>query len=135
MLETPASFAGTSKFKSESENRRMALSHGYTGRTTPVNVHGKPITDLSKTGGLIAALFIFGNQMAERMAYFSLPVNMVTFMLYVMHKSFTDSSNAVNNFLGISQASSVLGGFSLLSILQYEVIFIDFCQLGWQQEL
>lgn len=49
--------------------------------------------------------------MAERMAYFGLSVNMVTFMFYVMHKSFADSSNAVNNFLGISQASSVLGGF------------------------
>lgn len=49
--------------------------------------------------------------MAERMAYFGLSVNMVTFMFYVMHKSFADSSNVVNNFLGISQASSVLGGF------------------------
>lgn len=95
----------------ESDNRRMALGRGYTGGTTPVNVHGKPIADLSKTGGWTAALFIFGNEMAERMAYFGLSVNMVTFMFYAMHKSFADSSNAVNNFLGISQASSVLGGF------------------------
>lgn len=49
--------------------------------------------------------------MAERMAYFGLSVNMVTFMFYVMHRPFSSSSNAVNNFLGISQASSVLGGF------------------------
>lgn len=44
----------------ESDNRRMAMGRGYTGGTTPVNVHGKPIADLSKTGGWIAALFIFG---------------------------------------------------------------------------
>lgn len=49
--------------------------------------------------------------MAERMAYFGLSVNMVAFMFYVMHRPFSSSSNAVNNFLGISQASSVLGGF------------------------
>ncbi|XP_010543934.1 PREDICTED: protein NRT1/ PTR FAMILY 6.1-like [Tarenaya hassleriana] len=95
----------------ESDNRRSALGRGYTGGTTPVNIHGKPISDLSKTGGWIAALFIFGNEMAERMAYFGLSVNMVAFMFYVMHRPFTSSSNAVNNFLGISQASSVLGGF------------------------
>ncbi|KAK3228913.1 hypothetical protein Dsin_000794 [Dipteronia sinensis] len=119
--ETPASFDGIPDSSShrkklgtyfiDSDNRRMAMGRGYTGGTTPVNVHGKPITDLSKTGGWIAAIFIFGNEMAERMAYFGLSVNMVAFMFYVMHKPFSSSSNAVNNFLGISQASSVLGGF------------------------
>lgn len=44
----------------ESDNRRMAFGRGYTGGTTPVNIHGKPIADLSKTGGWIAAFFIFG---------------------------------------------------------------------------
>ncbi|KAK2359297.1 protein NRT1/ PTR FAMILY 8.1 [Trifolium repens] len=97
----------------ESEDRRMALGRGYTRGSTPVNIHGKSIavSDLSKTGGWIAAFFIFGNEMAERMAYFGLSVNMVAFMFYVMHRPFASSSNAVNNFLGISQASSVLGGF------------------------
>lgn len=95
----------------ESEDRRMALGRGYTAGSTPVDIHGKSIADLSKTGGWIAAFFIFGNEMAERMAYFGLSVNMVAFMFYVMHRPFTSSSNAVNNFLGISQASSVLGGF------------------------
>ncbi|CAI9278124.1 unnamed protein product [Lactuca saligna] len=91
---------------------RSPFAGGYTTLgTTPVNIHGKPITDLSKTGGWLAAFFIFGNEMAERMAYFGLSVNMVAFMFYVMHRPFTSSANAVNNFLGISQASSVLGGF------------------------
>ncbi|XP_038903071.1 protein NRT1/ PTR FAMILY 6.1 isoform X2 [Benincasa hispida] len=95
----------------ESDDRRTAFGRGYTGGTTPVNIRGKPIADLSKTGGWVAAFFIFGNEMAERMAYFGLSVNMVAFMFYVMHMPFTTSSDAVNNFLGISQASSVLGGF------------------------
>ncbi|GKD53883.1 NRT1/ PTR family protein 6.1 [Tanacetum coccineum] len=96
----------------ESDSRRSPFGGGYTTLgTTPVNIRGKPITDLSKTGGWLAAFFIFGNEMAERMAYFGLSVNMVAFMFYVMHRPFTSSANAVNNFLGISQASSVLGGF------------------------
>lgn len=118
--ETPATYDGVSNpihskklgiYFLESDNRRMAFGRGYTGGTTPVDIHGKPIPDLSKTGGWIAALFIFGNEMAERMAYFGLSVNMVAFMFYIMHRPFTSSSNAVNNFLGISQVSSVLGGF------------------------
>ncbi|KAI4340617.1 hypothetical protein MLD38_025433 [Melastoma candidum] len=39
-----------------------AFGRGYTGGTTPVNLRGKPISDLSKTGGWIAALFIFCEQ-------------------------------------------------------------------------
>ncbi|OVA09697.1 Proton-dependent oligopeptide transporter family [Macleaya cordata] len=96
----------------ESDDRRTAIGGGYiAGGTTPVNIHGKPITNLSKTGGWVAAFFIFGNEMAERMAYFGLSVNMVAFMFYVMHRPFSSSADAVNIFLGISQASSVLGGF------------------------
>ncbi|KAJ4973627.1 hypothetical protein NE237_006801 [Protea cynaroides] len=97
----------------ESDERRTAIGGGYMGGkgTTPVNIRGKPITDLSRTGGWIAAFFIFGNEMAERMAYFGLSVNMVAFMFKVMHRPFASSANAVNIFLGISQASSVLGGF------------------------
>lgn len=97
----------------ESDDRRKALGGGYTVGSTPVNIHKKPMSDadLSKTGGWVAAFFIFGNEMAERMAYFGLSVNMVAFMFYVMHQPFSSSANAVNNFLGISQVSSVLGGF------------------------
>uniref|UniRef100_A0A2N9FBQ8 Major facilitator superfamily (MFS) profile domain-containing protein n=1 Tax=Fagus sylvatica TaxID=28930 RepID=A0A2N9FBQ8_FAGSY len=119
-LETPTILNGNSDsihrkklgiYFFESDDRRTAFGRGYTGGTTPVNIHGKPIADLSKTGGWIAAFFIFGNEMAERMAYFGLSVNMVAYMFYVMHRPFSGSSNAVNTFLGISQASSVLGGF------------------------
>lgn len=97
----------------ESDERQFpaAIGGDYAGGTTPVTLRGKPIEDLSKTGGWLAAFFIFGNEMAERMAYFGLSVNMVAFMFYIMHRPFTSSANAVNNFLGISQASSVLGGF------------------------
>lgn len=47
-------------FFMESDDRRTAFGRGYTGGTTPVNLRGKPISDLSTTGGWIAAFFIFG---------------------------------------------------------------------------
>lgn len=113
--ESPARRKKLGSWFMESDERRTPgaiMAGDYTAAgTTPVNLRGKPIEDLSKTGGWIAAFFIFGNEMAERMAYFGLSVNMVAFMFYVMHQPFSSSANAVNIFLGISQASSVLGGF------------------------
>ncbi|KAF3784189.1 NRT1-PTR FAMILY 6-1 protein [Nymphaea thermarum] len=93
------------------ESDQRSFGGGSVGGTTPVDVHGRPIADLSKTGGWIAAFFIFGNEMTERMAYFGLAVNVVLFLFKVMHQPFTTSANVVNNFLGISQASSIIGGF------------------------
>lgn len=51
----------------ESDDRRTAFGRGYTGGTTPVNIRGKPIADLSKTGGWIAAFFIFGKQLQNNL--------------------------------------------------------------------
>ena len=65
--EKPAAFDGNSNstqtkklgiYFIESDNRRMAFGRGYTGGTTPVNIRGKPIADLSKTGGWTASFFI-----------------------------------------------------------------------------
>ena len=48
----------------ESDDRRTALGGGYTGGATPVSIRGKPLSELSvsKTGGWLAAFFIFGNR-------------------------------------------------------------------------
>lgn len=49
-------------FMESDDCRRTPFGSGYTaGGTTPVNIHHKPITHLSKTGGWLAAFFIFGN--------------------------------------------------------------------------
>ncbi|VAH72672.1 unnamed protein product [Triticum turgidum subsp. durum] len=104
-----------SHFLESDERRRFygATSSAAAVGTTPLDIRGLPIPerDLPRTGGWVAAFFIFGNETAERMAYYGLSVNMVVFMFKVMHLPFAASANAVNNFLGISQASSVLGGF------------------------
>lgn len=99
--------------------RRNKLSSHFQGDIDDdggvgvVDIRGSPMgsAELARTGGWVAAVFIFGNEMAERMAYYGLSLNMVIFMFNVMHRPFAASANAVNNFLGISQASSLLGGF------------------------
>lgn len=49
-------------FMESDERRFSAIGGAYVaGGTTPVNIKGKPIEDLSKTGGWIAAFFIFGS--------------------------------------------------------------------------
>lgn len=53
----------------ESDDRRTAFGRGYTGGTTPVNIHRKPIPDLSKTGGWIAAFFIFGKRFTVKFSF------------------------------------------------------------------
>ncbi|CAM0950624.1 unnamed protein product [Alopecurus aequalis] len=98
----------------ESDERRFTPAGAPNAvGTTPLDIRGAPIPerDLARTGGWVAAFFIFGNEMAERMAYYGLSVNMVVFLFKVMHLPFAASAGAVNTFLGISQASSVLGGF------------------------
>uniref|UniRef100_J3KVL8 Major facilitator superfamily (MFS) profile domain-containing protein n=1 Tax=Oryza brachyantha TaxID=4533 RepID=J3KVL8_ORYBR len=111
------------KLSSHFESSTQGHGHGATPTpspgtgtgtgTTPVDIRGEAMgeAELARTGGWVAALFIFGNEMAERMAYYGLSLNMVIFMFNVMHRPFAASANAVNNFLGISQASSLLGGF------------------------
>ena len=51
-----------SYFMASEERRTPAeiIGGDYVVGTTPVNIRGKPIEDLSRTGGWIAAFFIFG---------------------------------------------------------------------------
>uniref|UniRef100_A0A0C9RMM3 TSA: Wollemia nobilis Ref_Wollemi_Transcript_10575_2224 transcribed RNA sequence n=1 Tax=Wollemia nobilis TaxID=56998 RepID=A0A0C9RMM3_9CONI len=79
--------------------------------TTPVNLRGTSITDLSKTGGWTAICFIFGNEIAERMAYIGISVCLLDFLSKIMHRPFKDARNISNNFMGLSQISAVAGGF------------------------
>eukprot|EP01018_Ginkgo_biloba_P014125 Gb_30346 [translate_table: standard] len=79
--------------------------------TTPVNIRGKPIKNLSGTGGWVASCFIFGNEMAERMAYFGLAVNLVYFLIERMNISFANAATLVINFMGTSQVTSIVGAF------------------------
>uniref|UniRef100_J3L0A0 Uncharacterized protein n=1 Tax=Oryza brachyantha TaxID=4533 RepID=J3L0A0_ORYBR len=59
---------------------------------------------LAHTGGCVFALFIFSNEMAERMAFYVPFLDMVIFMFNGMHRPFAASANAINSFFGISQS-------------------------------
>jgi hypothetical protein len=67
----------------ESDDRRTAFGGGYIGGATPVNIPGKPISNLSKTGGWIAAFLIFGTSISVYPLSFFMPKQEIT-MHFVM---------------------------------------------------
>lgn len=74
----------------ESDDRRTALGGGYTGGATPVNIHGKPLSELSvsKTGGWLAAFFIFGNLTTQVLVFFSWRVEKVEAFVITLSSNF-----------------------------------------------
>ncbi|KAJ7520196.1 hypothetical protein O6H91_20G071600 [Diphasiastrum complanatum] len=85
------------------------LSIGFA----PVDIHGKPMDPKKyySTGGWTASLFIFGNEITERMAYFGLAVNFINYLAYSMHYKFSEAATIVTNFLGTVQILPLLGAF------------------------
>ncbi|KAG0556445.1 hypothetical protein KC19_11G054600 [Ceratodon purpureus] len=83
------------------------LNIGYA----PVDIRGKLLLDLKNTGGWRAALFIFGNETAERMAFFGILVNLLFYLYLEMHISFPEASTLVTNVVGTSALTPLLGAF------------------------
>jgi peptide/histidine transporter 3/4 len=83
------------------------FSIGYT----PVDIRGRPLLDLSKTGGWRAAFFIFGNETAERMAFYGILVNLIFYLYYEMHINFPSTSTLVTNVIGTASLTPLLGAF------------------------
>ncbi|KAJ7550068.1 hypothetical protein O6H91_07G081600 [Diphasiastrum complanatum] len=77
----------------------------------PVDIHGRQLLDLSNKGGWKACIFIFGNEVAERMVFFGIAANYVTFLFSKFHQSFPDSVNMTTNFLGTSCTTPLIGAF------------------------
>lgn len=77
----------------------------------PVDIRGRLLLDLKNTGGWRAALFIFGNETAERMAFYGILVNLLFYLYLEMHISFPHASTLVTNVLGTSLLTPLLGAF------------------------
>ncbi|KAJ7548755.1 hypothetical protein O6H91_07G025600 [Diphasiastrum complanatum] len=77
----------------------------------PVDRHGRPLTDLSSTGGWLAALFIFGTEATERMAYYGIAANYIVFLVSKFHLTFPEASTLTVNVLGTSLLTPLIGGF------------------------
>ncbi|KAJ1390223.1 PTR2 family proton/oligopeptide symporter, conserved site [Sesbania bispinosa] len=89
-----------------------------------VDYKGFP-ADRSKTGGWVPAALILGIEIVERLSTMGIAVNLVTYMMGVMHLPSSTAANTVTDFMGTSFLLCLLGGFLADSFLgRYKTIGI-----------
>ncbi|KAK6160645.1 hypothetical protein DH2020_004026 [Rehmannia glutinosa] len=69
------------------------------------------IADKQATGGWKASPFIIVNEVAERLAFFAIAVNMVSYMVREMHQPFPDAATHVTDWIGAAYLLTLLGAF------------------------
>ncbi|XP_022870449.1 protein NRT1/ PTR FAMILY 6.4 isoform X2 [Olea europaea var. sylvestris] len=77
---------------------------------TLVDFRGKPV-DRSRTGGWLAAGLILGTELSERICVMGISMNLVTYLVGILHLSSANSANIVTNFMGTLNLLGLLGGF------------------------
>ncbi|CAA3003840.1 NRT1 PTR FAMILY -like [Olea europaea subsp. europaea] len=77
---------------------------------TLVDFRGKPV-DRSRTGGWLAAGLILGTELSERICVMGISMNLVTYLVGILHLSSAKSANIVTNFMGTLNLLGLLGGF------------------------
>ncbi|PIM99209.1 H+/oligopeptide symporter [Handroanthus impetiginosus] len=96
---------GSNKYKMKEESTPSTLvSNGcvdYKGR----------IADKQATGGWKASPFIIVNEVAERLAFFAIAVNMVAYLVREMHQSLPDAATHVTDWIGAAYVLTLLGAF------------------------
>ncbi|XP_058780772.1 protein NRT1/ PTR FAMILY 8.1-like isoform X1 [Vicia villosa] len=75
-----------------------------------VDRHGK-VADKRTTGGWKAAPYIIMNEVIERLAFFSIAVNMTRYLVVEMHQSIPDSATHVTDWIGAAYVLTLLGAF------------------------
>ncbi|XP_039054910.1 protein NRT1/ PTR FAMILY 6.2-like [Hibiscus syriacus] len=89
-----------------------------------VDYKGFP-ADRSKTGGWVPAALVLGIEICERLSTMGIAVNLVTYLVGVMHLPSSTSANVVTDFMGTSFLLCLLGGFLADSFLgRYKTIAV-----------
>ncbi|KAK8552471.1 hypothetical protein V6N13_120870 [Hibiscus sabdariffa] len=90
--------------KEEIESSTTLVSNGC------VDIRGK-IADKQTTGGWKASPFIIVNEVAERLAFFSIAVNMVAYLVLEMHQSLPSAATHVTDWIGAAYVLTLVGAF------------------------
>nr|GMD89377.1 protein NRT1/ PTR FAMILY 8.2-like [Ipomoea batatas] len=69
------------------------------------------IADKLTTGGWKASPFIIVNEVAERLAFFAIAVNMVSYLVLEMHQKLPDAATHVTDWIGAAYVLTLLGAF------------------------
>ncbi|KAA8524738.1 hypothetical protein F0562_011161 [Nyssa sinensis] len=75
-----------------------------------VDYKGNPF-DKSRTGGWLAAGLILGTELSERICVMGISMNLVTYLVGVLHMRASKSANVVTNFMGTLNLLAILAGF------------------------
>ncbi|CAK9238033.1 unnamed protein product [Sphagnum jensenii] len=75
-----------------------------------VDIHGKP-SNKATSGRWKAAYFLMGTELLERTAFFGISLNLVTYLVTVLHQGTEQSISTVYNWSGTAWILPLLGGF------------------------
>jgi hypothetical protein len=75
-----------------------------------VDIHGKP-SNKTTSGRWKAAYFLMGTELLERTAFFGISLNLVTYLVTVLHQGTEQSISTVYNWSGTAWILPLLGGF------------------------
>lgn len=65
----------------------------------------------SSTGSWKASFFIIAIEFSERLSYFGMAANLITYMTKVIHQDLETAANSVNVWSGVTTVTPLLGGF------------------------
>jgi peptide/histidine transporter 3/4 len=89
------------------------------------DLKGKPVRK-SLTGGWTASLLIIGIEIAERLAYYGIASNLVTYLTNIMHQTTVTAVKNVNVWAGTASMLPLFGAFVADSYLgRYRTILIS----------
>lgn len=89
----------------------LPLEEGQEGEYTgdgSVDIHGRPSVR-QNTGNWRACPFVLGNECCERLAYYGININLVTYLITKLHEGNADAAKTVNNWSGTCYLTPLLG--------------------------
>lgn len=108
------------KFEVESLSKNL-VSNGC------VDFRGRTANKLA-TGGWKASPFIIVNEVAERLAFFAIAVNMVAYLVFEMHQSLPTAATHVSDWIGAAYVLTIFGAFMADAYLgRFKTIILFSC--------
>ncbi|KAJ4777514.1 Protein NRT1/ PTR FAMILY 5.2 [Rhynchospora pubera] len=84
--------------------------HGDIARDGSVDLRGNPV-HRSERGGWKACYFIIAYELIERMAYYSIQSNLVSYLTNKLHEGTVEAANNVTNWVGTGFLTPILGAY------------------------
>ncbi|KAK0575997.1 hypothetical protein LWI29_010369 [Acer saccharum] len=116
----------------ENQNQIMEEEGNLSALTTLVSngcvdIRGR-VADKRTTGGWRASPFIIANEVAERLAFFAIAVNLGLYLVIEMHESIPTAATHVSDWVGAAYILTILGAFLADAYLgRFKTIIIFSC--------